>query len=182
MHSDSQRRTTHQLRNRTTHNEQTTPISQPRGLPEPVSLAASELNSTSAGCSPAVLPMARPLFSKTWIDVSGSSAEEVAKQLRDQPSLVMKLRPPRLSLEHHQLPHQTDTPVLPPPPVRASPADGWVHIDVERHFVIGVVRLAQAGERVGDRILRSRDVLVTNRHEGALELLGILVERHEALR
>ena len=57
--------------------------------------------------------MARPLFSKTWIDVSGSSAEEVAKQLRDQPSLVMKLRPPRLSLEHHQLPHQTDTPVPP---------------------------------------------------------------------
>ena len=103
-------------------------------------------------------------------------------QLRDQPSLVMKLRPPRLSLEHHQLPHQPDTPVPPLPPVRASPADGWVHIDVERHFVIGVVRLAQAGERVGDRILRSRDVLVTNRHEGALELLGILVERHEALR
>lgn len=173
MHSNSQRRTTHQ----TTHWNRPLQFHSLAG-----SLAASELNSTSAGCSPAVLPMARPLFSKTWIDVSGSSAEEVAKQLRDQPSLVMKLRPPRLSLEHHQLPHQTDTPVLPPPPVRASPADGWVHIDVERHFVIGVVRLAQAGERVGDRILRSRDVLVTNRHEGALELLGILVERHEALR
>lgn len=175
MHSDSQRRTTHQLRNRTTHWNRPLQFHSLAGRPH-------QRNSTSAGCSPAVLPMARPLFSKTWIDVSGSSAEEVAKQLRDQPSLVMKLRPPRLSLEHHQLPHQTDTPVLPPPPVRASPADGWVHIDVERHFVIGVVRLAQAGERVGDRILRSRDVLVTNRHEGALELLGILVERHEALR
>jgi hypothetical protein len=147
MHSNSQRRTTHQ----TTHWNRPLQFHSLAG-----SLAASTENSTSAGCSPAVLPLARPLFSKTWIDVSGSSAEEVAKQLRDQPSLVMKLRPPRLSLEHHQLPHQTDTPVLPPPPVRASPADGWVHIDVERHFVIGVVRLAQAGERVGDRILRSR--------------------------
>ena len=173
MHSNSQRRTTHQ----TTHWNRPLQFHSLAG-----SLAASTENSTSAGCSPAVLPLARPLFSKTWIDVSGSSAEEVAKQLRDQPSLVMKLRPPRLSLEHHQLPHQPDTPVPPLPPVRASPADGWVHIDVERHFVIGVVRLAQAGERVGDRILRSRDVLVTNRHEGALELLGILVERHEALR
>ena len=86
----------------------------------------------------------------------------------------MKLRPPRLSLEHHQPPHQTDTQV-PPPPVRASSADGWVHVDVERHFVIGFVLLDQAGERVGDRIQRSRDVLVPNRDEGALELLGILI-------
>ena len=118
--------------------------------------------------------MARALFSKTCIDVPGSSAEEVAKQLRDQPRLVTKGLCDS-SLEHHQARHIRLT-YSPPTPVRASPADGRVHVDVERHFVIGFVDLLdQAGERVGDRIQRSRDVLVPNRDEGALELLGILI-------
>ena len=47
------------------------------------------------------LPMARALFSKTCIDVPGSSAERVAKQLRDQPRLVTKGLCDS-SLEHHQ--------------------------------------------------------------------------------
>ena len=61
------------------------------------------------------LPMARALFSKTCIDVPGSSAEEVAKQLRDQPRLVTKGLCDS-SLEHHQARHIRLTYSPPPHP------------------------------------------------------------------
>ena len=78
-------------------------------------------------------------------------------------------------------PHQTD---IFPPHTRARLTCGWAGTRRRRASLRDwlIVLLDQAGERVGDRIQRSRDVLVPNRDEGALELLGILVERHEALR
>ena len=39
------------------------------------------------------------LFSKTWIEVSGSSAKEVAKQLRDQPMVIKGHRDSSLAKE-----------------------------------------------------------------------------------
>ena len=45
----------------------------------------------------AFILVACALFSKTWIEVSGSSAKDVAKQLRDQ-QMVMKGHLPRLAV------------------------------------------------------------------------------------
>ena len=50
-----------------------------------------------AVCYFAFVLVACALFSKTWIEVSGSSAKDVAKQLRDQ-QMVMKGHLPRLAV------------------------------------------------------------------------------------
>ena len=144
--------------------------------------APHQLNSTSAGWS-------RGLFARSPAVITPHGTRTVLEDLHRRTRLVGRgggeaaarsaeaghERPLRLFPRASPgPPHQTD--IFPPPtPVRASPADGRVHVDVERHFVIGFVLLDQAGERVGDRIQRSRDVLVPNRDEGALELLGILI-------
>ena len=47
---------------------------------------------------------------------------------------------------------------------------------VERHLLVGVVRLAEACERVGDRILVARDPRVRDALEAALDLVRIVAE------
>lgn len=44
------------------------------------------------------------LFSKTWIEVSGSSANDVAKQLKEQ-QMFIQVRKTRLRAHTHQLVH-----------------------------------------------------------------------------
>merc|ERR1719464_381049 len=54
------------------------------------------------------------LFSKTWIDVSGSSAKDVAKQLKDQQMMMPGFRDSDLP--------RSSTATSPRPPPSAAPA------------------------------------------------------------